>query len=289
VGFFAPDLTHVWNVMNPAVLEWAADRPCLVTIQDHRAFCPYRGKWKADGSVCRDAMRADACAPCFQDAAYFDEVLALTEQRLAAVRRSRVVVLSRYMRDELVAVGAPAERVHVIPPFVHGLDRDAEPDGPPCVLFVGRLVEAKGVADAIEAWRRSGVDLPLVLAGTGPLREEVESSGASALGWLPHERLASLYRRARALIFPSRWQEPFGIAGLEALTMGTPVAAWESGGVREWHPGPLAPWGDLDGLAAALRAAIGRRAEPPAGFEAEALTAKLEAVYREAQRTPSTT
>jgi glycosyltransferase involved in cell wall biosynthesis len=278
---FAPDLVHVHNVVNPAVLEWAAGRPSLLTIQDHRAFCPFRGKWKADGSVCRDPMRPETCAPCFEDAGYFREVLGLTEERLAAVRRLRVIVLSRYMKDELAAVGVPSERVHVIPPFVHGLDLRAEAEGPPCVLFVGRLVEAKGVAEAIEAWRRSRVGLPLVFAGTGPLREIAEESGLEVLGWLPHGQMAAVYRRARALVFPSRWQEPFGIAGLEALSMGTPVAAWASGGVGEWHPGEgLVPWGDLEALAAALREAIARRASPPPGFERAALMRRLEDLYR---------
>jgi glycosyltransferase involved in cell wall biosynthesis len=277
---FAPDLVHVHNVMNPAVLEWAAELPSLLTIQDHRAFCPFRGKWKADGSPCREAMRALTCGPCFEDAAYFHEVLGLTEERLAAVRRLRVIVLSGYMRDELVAVGTPAERVHVIPPFVQGLDPGAEADGPPCVLFVGRLVETKGVADAIQAWRRSRVGLPLVFAGTGPLREMAEESGLEVLGWVPHARMAAVYRRARVLVFPSRWQEPFGIAGLEALTMGTPVAAWASGGVAEWHPGGLAPWGDTDALAAALRASIGRSTRAPGGFEREHSMRRLEDLYR---------
>lgn len=281
VGSFAPDLVHFHNVMNPAVLERAAGLPSLLTIQDHRAFCPFRGKWKADGSPCRETMRATTCAPCFEDKGYFQEILDLTEGRLAALRRLRVVVLSRYMREELVAVGVPGDRVHVIPPFVHGLDPGAEAAGPPCVLFVGRLVEAKGVADAIEAWRRSRVDLPLVFAGTGPLREIAEESRLEVLGWVPHPRMAAVYRRARALVFPSRWQEPFGIAGLEALTLGTPVAAWASGGVCEWHPGgDLVPWGDLDALAGVLRAAVGRRASAPAGFEREALMQRLEDLYR---------
>ena len=279
---FQPDLVHVHNVVNPAVLEWAAQRRALLTVQDHRAFCPFRGKWKADGTPCREAMRTETCAPCFDDGGYFREVLALTQERLAALRRLRVVVLSRYMRDELLAVGVPGERVHVVAPFVHGLDLAAEPDGPPCVLFVGRLVEAKGVADAAEAWRRSGLELPLVFAGTGPLRGLAEASGAEVLGWVPHSRLASLYRRARALVFPSRWQEPFGIAGLEALSLGTPVAAWDSGGVREWHPGEgLVPWGDVEGLAAALRQAAGRRASAPTGFGRAELMGRLEDLYRE--------
>jgi len=36
----APDLIHVHTVVNPAVLEWAADRGAVITVQDHRYFCP---------------------------------------------------------------------------------------------------------------------------------------------------------------------------------------------------------------------------------------------------------
>jgi glycosyltransferase involved in cell wall biosynthesis len=181
-------------------------------------------------------------------------------------------VLSDYMKRELGLAG-----VEVIPPFVHGLDPTTESDGPPCVLFAGRLVEAKGVHDAVEAWRRSEVDLPLVLAGTGTLRDELD--GCEVLGWVPHERMAALYRRAAAVLMPSRWQEPFGIVGLEALTMGAPVVAWESGGVSEWHPGPLTPWGDVDALASALRSTAGQRASVPAGFDAPGLMERLTQFY----------
>jgi glycosyltransferase involved in cell wall biosynthesis len=94
-----------------------------------------------------------------------------------------------------------------------------------------------------------------------------------------HDRLPRLLRRARALLMPSRWQEPFGIAGLEALSFGVPVVAWESGGMSEWHQGPLVPWGDVAGLARRLRDAVETRASMPSGFERARLMAHLERVY----------
>ena len=281
VGELVPDLIHVHTVVNPEVLDWAAGRSAVVTVQDHRYFCPSRGKWKRDGSACGEPMAPDTCAACFEDEGYFRETYALTAERLAALRRLRLVVLSAYMKRELVAAGVEAERVSVVPPFVHGLDPRAEPDGPPCVLFVGRLTVAKGVRDAVEAWRLSGVDLPLVVAGTGPLRAELEQAGVEVLGWVGRARLSAVYRRARALLLPSRWQEPFGIAGLEALSMGVPVVAWESGGVSEWHPGPLAPWGDVAALARVLRDAVRTRAVAPAGFDRARLMRRLVEVYEE--------
>ena len=276
-----PDLVHVHNVVNPAVLEWAADRDAVMTVQDHRFFCPGRGKWTSDGRVCGDAMDRTVCADCFDDPAYFEGILALTAERLEPLKRMRLTVLSAYMRRELIRVGVPAEQITVVPPVTYGLDLAARADGPPCVLFVGRLVEAKGIGDAIDAWRRSGLELPLVVAGTGPLRRQVEAEGVEVLGWLDRRRLSAAYRRAAVVVMPSRWQEPFGLVGLEALTLGTPVAAWDSGGVREWHPGDelLAPWGDVDGLAGALRAGTGHPVDHPGAFGCHLLTRRLESVY----------
>ena len=285
----APDVIHVHNTMNPAGLAGAAARrDALVTVQDHRFFCPARGKWTLDGGQCGEPMGREACAACFQDESYFAEVLALTERRLAAVREMEAVtVLSLYMREELVKLGVSPTRVRVVPPFVHGFDHQATPSGPPCVLFVGRLVRAKGVLEAVEAWTRSGVDLPLVVAGTGALREEVRAlardrSGPplEVLGWVGREGMSSLYRRARALVMPSRWQEPFGITGIEALSFGVPVAAWESGGVGEWHPGVgLVPWGDVDALAGAIAEAVTRRVVLPPSFPRDEARGRLLALY----------
>jgi glycosyltransferase involved in cell wall biosynthesis len=289
VADFRPDVIHVHNVMNPLDLEWATTRKgAIVTLQDHRCFCPTRGKWTLAGDVCRRPMSREVCASCFQDSAYFEEVLALTERRLAAVRKLPVSVLSRYMREELVAAGLEASSVHVVPPFVHALDPDAAADGPACVLFVGRLVEAKGVREAVKAWRRSGVELPLVLAGSGPLRAELEAQAAAekggpaleVLGWVERGRLSALYQRARAVILPSRWQEPFGIVGIEALSFGVPVVAWESGGVGEWHPGPgLVRWGDTGALARALTKAVGRRLLLLPRFNRDESIGRLTALY----------
>jgi glycosyltransferase involved in cell wall biosynthesis len=185
-------------------------------------------------------------------------------------------VLSRYMHAELVALGCPAGRVHVTPPWAPAAEVDAAEvgtadDGPRLVLFAGRLAASKGVADALAAWRRAQIDLPLVFAGTGPLRAALEREGFEVLGWLERTRLLAVMRRAAALLMPSRWQEPFGIVGLEALSRGVPVVAWDSGGIAEWHPGPLAPWGDVPALAELLRQALRSpaRSTTRAGFTRE--------------------
>jgi len=283
----SPDVIHLHNCMDSAVLRWGAARGAILTVQDHRVFCPGRGKLTLEGRVCRESMAPSTCASCFEDRAYFEQILDVTTRRLDALRGMRaVIVLSRYMRDELVAVGVDAARIAVIPPFVHELDTTATADGPPCVLFVGRLVAAKGVFDVVEAHRQSSVDLPLVFAGTGSERARLEATGCDVLGWVPHDRLASVYKRARVLLMPSRWQEPLGIVGLEALTLGVPVVAWDSGGVREWHAA-VTPWGDIGALAQALRAALetGSRGRLPDGFDRAALMTRLRRLYTDVANT----
>jgi glycosyltransferase involved in cell wall biosynthesis len=271
------DLVHVHNALDPALLGWAADRGAVATVQDHRSFCPGRGKLTLAGATCSAPMDRTLCAACFDDAAYHARIHDVTDARLAALRRMRgVVVLSEYMRRELALVGVDTR---VIPPFVHAL-APAAPSGEPCVLFVGRLVAAKGVDDAVRAHALSGVAIPLVFAGSGSLRNTLTTH--EVLGWLDRAALAAAYARARAVVLPSRWQEPFGIAGLEALSLGIPVAAWQSGGVEEWHPGGelLVAWGDVDALAQAIaRAVEAPPAAPRRAFEREALMAALETLY----------
>jgi len=252
-----PDMIHVHNVVNPVALQAAADADAVMTVHDHRTFCPGQGKLTADGRVCQTPMSRETCAGCFTDQSYFEEIFDLTTARFTAIRGMRVRVLSRYMAGELIAAGIPADQVTVTPP-----PRPAFPDtpaeGPTSVLFAGRLAATKGVWDAAEAWRISGVDLPLVFAGTGPERGRLEAAGHRVLGWVDRPRLAGLLRAAAVLVLPSRWQEPYGLVGPEALSLGTRVAAWESGAVSEWHPGGdlLVPWGDVDALAGALDAAV---------------------------------
>ena len=276
-----PDVIHIHNALGPAALEWAAQHDAIMTVQDHRCFCPGQGKLTAAGEVCDQPLEPERCGRCSSNRHYGESIFRRTTARLSALKSMRsLTVLSNYMKGQLVGVGVRPATVTVIRPLLSDLDSAAPAAGPECVLFAGRLVKAKGVWDAVAAWQQSAVALPLVFAGTGPERAKLEATGAEVLGWVAHERMSAVYRRARALLLPSRWQEPCGIVGPEALSLGVPVVAWRSGGVAEWHPGDgLVDWGDVPALAEALRQAITRRAEAPTGFAAADLMDRLERVY----------
>jgi glycosyltransferase involved in cell wall biosynthesis len=243
------ELVHCQNVMNPVVLAAAAaTRLAVVTVQDHRVFCPGPGKTLPDGSRCRFAMSDDACSRCLPDPEYRARMLELTESRRLALDGARLVALSRYMAEELEAAGLPGALV--IPPWVEVTA--GEPELGDALLLAGRLVAHKAPLDAWQAWCRSECGLPLRVAGAGPL--EVELHGAQRLGWLAAGALAAELRSSRALLFPSRWQEPFGMIGVEALAHGTPVVAAVTGGTADWTDAGclrVAP-GDVGAMAEAI-------------------------------------
>jgi colanic acid/amylovoran biosynthesis glycosyltransferase len=162
------------------------------------------------------------------------------------VRQARAVVAaSSWLADEARALGASA--VEVIPSGVDLPEEVAAEAIPPEVLYAGRLSPEKGVSELVEA--ASGLNL--VVAGDGPLRDRVPG----ALGFVPHDELEALYRRAAVVVCPSH-REGFGVVCMEAMAHGRPVVASAVGGlldlVVDGETGLLVPPGDVRALRAAL-------------------------------------
>jgi glycosyltransferase involved in cell wall biosynthesis len=162
------------------------------------------------------------------------------------LRRARVVIApSTALADEARRLGA--EDVRVIP---SGVDLPAvvskEAD-PPEVLYAGRLSPEKGVRELVAA----AVGVPLVVAGDGPLRDEVPG----AMGFVPHDELERLFERAAVVACPSH-REGFGVVCAEAMAFGRPVVAGDVGGLRDLvvheETGLLVPPGDVEALRTAL-------------------------------------
>ncbi|MCB2185911.1 MAG: glycosyltransferase family 4 protein [Deltaproteobacteria bacterium] len=278
---FRPELIHVHNLMDPGLLALAPRlAPAVMTMQDHRLVCPGRGMLRPDGAAC-EAPLGPGCPACLRDPDYAARLTDLTRARLAALAGFRgVITLSRYMAGLLARAGGSPGWVAVLPPFPQGLDPapDEAPAGPGDYhLLACRLVGAKGVRVALAAARLLAGGLPLVVAGDGGLAGEVaraaERSGGRLrwAGWADRPAMRQLLAGARSVWLPSLWAEPFGIVGLEALSLGRPVVASRVGGVADWlregENGLLVPPGDPAALAGAadrlagdpaLAAALGR-------------------------------
>ena len=139
------------------------------------------------------------------------------------LRRARLAICAS---EELAAAARElgARSVRVIPSGVDVPETVSEPDEPPHALYAGRLSPEKGVLDLVEA----AEGLPLVVAGDGPLRDQVPA----ALGFVPHDELERLFARAAVVVCPSH-REGFGVVCAEAMAHGRPVVATSVGGLRD--------------------------------------------------------
>lgn len=181
-----------------------------------------------------------------------------------------LVAVSEFIAAQLADLGAPADKVVVRP---IGVPVGPEPRAGPRagVLFVGRFVAKKGMADLVRAYAglpgRVRAAHPLVLVGDGPERAPVVALAAhlgvalDIRGWRAPSEVEGLMARSAVFCAPSRTAadgdaEGFGMVFLEAALYGLPVVSYRHGGVpeavAEGVTGFLAPEGDVAGLTACL-------------------------------------
>jgi glycosyltransferase involved in cell wall biosynthesis len=152
--------------------------------------------------------------------------------------------------DAVLPNGVPIERI----PWSADADQR--------VLFAGRLSPEKGADDAIAIAKRAGV--PIDLYG-----DPYDADYAAALfsahhddasvmfhRGIPRDELWQVMARARAVLCPSKWDEPFGMVAAEAQATGTPVIAYRRGTLPEivvdGRTGFVVESDDIDGAAGAL-------------------------------------
>jgi len=173
--------------------------------------------------------------------------------------RSRAVTVSEACA-RTYAEDFPFDRV-----IYNGIDTAEIPFGPGgegFLLFAGRMAPEKGPDLAIEIARQSGRKL-LLAGGIYDQRffdEKIKpvvnaDPNLDYLGPLDRKALHELMGRAEGVLFPSRWEEPFGLVLAESLAAGTPVVSWQRGAapeiVTDGQTGFLVPFMDIAAAAEA--------------------------------------
>jgi glycosyltransferase involved in cell wall biosynthesis len=251
----------------------------------------FRGEWPpvSGRAKAKDDVLARLIGPALRRAECVITSSAATREALAA--RFRI-------RPEVVHLG-------VDPAFLVGAGTVGRER---FVLHLASGDPRENTPRVLEAWGRAGPPgFGLVVAGVPPsLQSHIQDSAlhygadgtVEVLGWVTDSHLARLYRRAWALLTPSLY-EGFGLEGLEALALGTPVVAGDGAASREVL-GEAALFADARSVGSierairevtcdrALRKRLQRAGpERAAGFQWSATASRLAGVFaRVAHTTP---
>jgi len=255
------DVTYVRQLYVPRVGLPVAVPLYLVSLLPHRerlsAADVVLATWAyPDG--CASALAARALGkPCVVKV-HGSDVNVVLQQRAPRAVAARilptadaVVAVSRPLADELVRLGVPSEKVHIV---ANGVDaslffpRDRTssrkalglPEDARVLLFVGRLEAEKGVLDLLDAFGEVCARVPsalLALVGDGVSMQEVRARASRCrpdsvrvLGALSHQDVAKWIGACDALTLPS-WAEGTPNVILEALASGRPVVGTNVGGI----------------------------------------------------------
>lgn len=211
---------------------------------DHELYCLRRHYYDPFRRLCDRTYSFFPCRLCAavtRPGRIARNLLRPIREFIGEMRGVRTFVQTRYIRDNFLRNGFAPERLKILPPlFVRPHREEAAgrvwmPDGRLRVFFMGQLVAGKGAGLLIEAVRRMRAPHTLTVAGTG--RDEGRLRRAAPadvvfLGW--QENAQRFLREADVCVMPSCWNEPFGMAGAEALAHGVPVVAFDVGGISDW-------------------------------------------------------
>ncbi|MBL8683733.1 MAG: glycosyltransferase family 4 protein [Myxococcales bacterium] len=249
----AMDCALVQRARSVEELAWLGETPTLVWAHDHDATCVRSHRYvplgrepchRAPGVACvlEGCVIVRDRRPESRFGLRVVDPFALRNDTRKLSERYVIVACSGYVRDSLVSAGAASSRVvvsHPVPPSSEHDARERERD--PVLLVIGSLLRGKGVDIAIDAlaWLPSNVRLRVL--GDGPERAALEAHAARVapgrvewMGAVHPDSVAREIDRCWAVLVPSRWPEPFGMTGIEAMRRGRPVVGARHGGIVEW-------------------------------------------------------
>jgi len=247
-----PDIVHVHNtfmVISPSIYSACSERaiPVVQTLHNFRLLCPGANFFR-DGSICKECVDQSLLQSvrhgCYRNSRGATAGVAL----MLAIHRAldtwpasvtRFIALTEFAKERFIAAGFPAEKFVVKPNF-------ADPD--PCervgsgeyAVFIGRLVENKGLWVLLNAWKKLPSQYPLHIVGEGPERAALEAQarelqlpGITFRGRLSHAEVIETMKGARFVIVPSTLYEGLPMCIVESFACGTPVLCSRLGPLTE--------------------------------------------------------
>lgn len=147
-----------------------------------------------------------------------------------------------------------------------------KPETPVTVLFVGRLVEEKGIMDAYEAFKsvcRQNINIKLQIIGEGPMKHTLikritadQLMNRISIETKAYQQMPDVYNQSDILILPSKktktWEEQYGMVLIEAMASGLPIVTYNTGAIKEivGKAGIICKNNDIQDLTRALQSLV---------------------------------
>ena len=276
---FRPDVVYVHKMADLEVIEALVSSrvPMVRMVHDHDIYCMRSYKYDFfSREICTRAVGTHCVTSCLASVARNREggfplkwVSYSAKKREVALNRQfdRLVVVTRYMREELLRNGFDPARIEIHAPVPRMGDPELRSNfgDRNLILYAGQIIRGKGVDVLLESLALLDARFECVILGDGNHRGYCEALSrrlgladrVTFKGFVPQAELKNYYRECSVVALSSVWPEPIATIGLEVMRYGLPVVAFDAGGIKDWlidgHNGFLVPWMDRVRYAACLR------------------------------------
>lgn len=275
IAEFGPDAIYVHKMADLEVLQACVDSdvPLVRMVHDHEIYCMRKYKYNYfTRRICTRAAGPYCVFPCLAFLGRGEEggtpvqyVSYKAKQREIRLNRqfARMLVVTEYMREELVRNGFDAEKIEIHPPVPRLGDASIRSNfgDRNLVLYAGQIIRGKGVDVLLHALAKVKSRFECIILGDGNHREYCEQLSrklrledrVTFKGFIPQDELKSYYRECSVVVLSSVWPEPIATIGLEVMRYGLPVVAFDAGGIKDWlkdgFNGYLVGWMDTAAFA----------------------------------------
>ena len=270
VADFQPDAVYVHKMADLSVIQTLVSSgiPLLRMVHDHDIYCMRSYKYNYfTRKICTRVASPYCIFPCLASVVKnsgggfpLKGVSYGEKKREIALNRQfdRMVVVTTYMRDELLHHGFDAKRIEIHAPVPRMGDPNLRSNFSDrnLIIYAGQIIRGKGVDVLIEALAQVKTKFECVILGDGNHRTFCENLAKKLgladrihfKGFIPQEELKGYYRECSVVALSSLWPEPIATIGLEVMRYALPVVAFDAGGIKDWlgdgQNGFLVPWMD---------------------------------------------
>ena len=269
---FQPDAVYVHKMADLAVIDalLASGVPLVRMVHDHDIYCMRSYKYDyLTRRICTKAAGPSCIFPCLASVvrnpgpglplklqSYSEKLREIALNR----KFDRMVVVTKYMRDELLRNGFDGNRIRIHAPVPRAgtagisstfSDRNL-------IIYAGQIIRGKGVDVLLKALAKVRGNFECIILGDGNHKAACEQLSRKLglqdrvhfKGFVSQDELKNYYKECSVVALPSVWPEPIATIGLEVMRYGLPVVGFDAGGIKDWlidgHNGFLVPWMDTD-------------------------------------------